>query len=163
MNKKIGFSVVSTLVLVTVLLYVPLTFAQTYWDYSKVSAYGTNVDFFESSTVNSERFAFDVVEPPSGSNITNTIEVMDNDSGENYTITLSVGDTVQVNYQNANPTQNSQEPAAESQHFIIYYEGPVADIMVNTVDIPEFSLILIVPFFMAATLLALVYRRKQTV
>ena len=163
MNKKIGFSVVSTLLLVTALMCVPLTFAQgTYWDYAKISAYGTNVDFFETSTSNTQRIAFTVVTPPSGSEITNMIDVMDTDSGENYTINLSVGQRVEVNYQMANPIHNSQEPAEQSEHYIIYYEGSVSGITINAVNIPEFPPILIVPLFMTATLLAILYRRKRT-
>ena len=163
MNKKIGFIFVSTLFLVTALMYFPLTFAQDrYWDYAKISAYGTNLDDFATSSTNTERFAFTVVVPPSGSEIANIIEVMDNDSGENYTITLLVGERVQVNYQNANPTENSQNVASEPQHYIISYEGPVSGITINTVEVPEFPPILMVPLFMAATLLALVYRRKRS-
>ncbi len=163
MNKKIRFIVASTLFLVTALMCVPLTFAQgTYWDYAKISAYGTNVDFFETSTTNTERYAFTVVVPPSGSEITNMIEVMDNDSGENYTINLSVGQRVEVNYQLANPIHNTQELAEQSEHYIIYYEGPVSGITINAINIPEFPPILILPLFMTATLLALVYRRKKT-
>ena len=161
MIKKIAFSVVSALVIVTALC-IPFAFAQTYWDYAKISAYGTNVDFYETSTSNNQRYAFTVVAPPSGSEITNMIEVMDNDSGENYTITLPVGQRVEVNYQYANPTQNTQEPAEQPEHFIISYEGPVSGITINAVDIPEFSPILIVPLFMAATLTAIIYRGKRS-
>jgi hypothetical protein len=161
LNKKTGVYLASIL-FVTALLCVPLILGQTYWDFAEISAYGTDIEYFESSTVNTERYAFTVAVPPSGSEITNTIYVMDNDSGENYTINLSIGDRVEVNYQNANPIQNSQEPAQESQHFIIIYEGPATGIDVNTVDIPEFSPILILPFFITATLIALIYRKKHT-
>ena len=163
MNKKIGFIFVSTLFLAAALMYFPLTFAQDrYWDYTKISAYGTNLDDFATSSTNTERFAFTVVVPPSGSEINNIIEVMDTASGENYTINLSVGERVQVNYQNANPTENSQDVASDPQYYIISYEGPVSGITINSVEIPEFPPILILPLFMSATLLALIYRRNRT-
>ena len=163
MKLKIGLIAVSTLFLVTALICVPLTFAQTnYWDYAKVSAYGKNLEDFQTSTSNRERYEFTVVVPPTGSEITNTIEVMDDDSGENYTINLSVNDVVRVNYQNTNPSVNSLDPAAQSLHFNINYEGEVTGLTINTVDVPEFPPILTIPLFMIATLLALVYRRKRT-
>jgi hypothetical protein len=162
-NKKIGFIVVSTLFLVTVLIYVPLAFAQTtYWDYAKVSAYGKDLDDFSSSTVNIERFEFTVVVPPTGSEITNTIEVRDDDSGENHTINLSIGDIVRVNYQNTVPTHNSVDPASEPNHVIVDYEGEVTGISINTVEVPEFSSIILIPLFMIATVLVIAYRRRRT-
>ena len=162
MSKKIVFVVASTLFLVTALICVPLTFAQLSWGYCKVDVYGTNLNDYSDSTTNTERFQINVAAPPSGSEITNTIEVRDTNRGEEYNETLSVGDIVYVNYQNANPIQNTQNPASESGYFIISYEGEVSSVTINAIDIPEFSPILIVPMFIAATLLAFAYRRKRT-
>ena len=162
MNKKIGLSVASALFLVTAFMCVPFTFAQREWDYAKVSAYGTYYDDFLTSTTNTERFEFTVAVPPSGSEITNTVEVRDNDSGENYTITLQIGNVVRVDYQNTSPLVNRVDQTPGSLNYIIDYEGDVASITINAIDIPEFPSILLVPLFMTVTLLAIIYRRKRT-
>jgi len=162
MKKKIGLIFFCTLFLVTALICVPLTFAQISWEYCKVSVYGTNLNDYSDSSTNTERFQINVATPPSGSEITNTIEVRDTNRGEEYTETLSVGDIVFVNYQNSNPIQNTINPASESGYWIISYEGEVSSVTINAIDIPEFPPILIVPLFMTATLLAIVYRRKRT-
>jgi len=160
MNKKIGFIVVSTLFLVIALFSAPLTFAQIPWDYCKVSAYGTNLVEFEG-TSNPYRYEFTVAALPSGTEITNTVEVMDYDSGENYTINLSIGNIVRVTYDNVNPISNIIVPASESLHYTFDYEGPITSVTVNAIDVPEFPPILIVPLFMTATLLSIIYRRKH--
>ena len=162
MNKKIGLLFFCTLFLVTALVCVPLTLAQIRWDYCKVDAYGTNLNDYSDSTTNTERFSFTVATPPAGSEITNTIEVRNNDGSGNFTETLEFGQTILVDYLNSVPSRNNVDPAAESNYFIIDYEGEVSSVTINSVDIPEFSTILIVPMFIAATLLAMVYRRKRT-
>lgn len=161
MKRKTGFSVVFTFFIVTALLCVPLTFAQRNWDYAKVSAYGVNLDDFETSTTNTERYEFTVAAPPSGSEITNTIEVRDDDTGENHTDTLTIGTVVRIDYQNSNPTTNNVDQDPGTQAYIINYEGEVASITINAVEIPEFSSIILVPLFIAATLLAIIYKRNS--
>lgn len=162
MNKKIGFIVITTLFIVTFLFSASLTFAQRSWDSCIISAYGTNLDEYNDSTTNTERYEFTVANPPSGSEITNTIEVINYDSGENFTETLSAGQRVYVNYLDAGPTLNTVNAAAESGYFIIEYDGYVTGVTINNIDIPEFSSIIILPLFITATLLAIVYKRKRT-
>jgi len=162
MNNKIGLLFFCTLFLVTALVCVPLTLAQIRWDYCKVDAYGTNLNDYSDSTTNTERFSFTVATPPTGSEITNTIEVKNNDGSGNFTEILEFGQTILVDYLNSVPSRNNVDPAAESNYFIIDYEGEVSSVTINSVDIPEFSTILIVPMFIAATLLAIVYRRKRS-
>jgi len=87
---------------------------------------------------------------------------MNYETGENYTQNLSEGTVVYVEYQFRSPIQNSQNPASEPDYYVIFYEGEVASVTINRVDIPEFSSILIIPLFLAATLLALFYRRKRS-
>ena len=160
MNKKIGLSVASALFLVTALMCVPFTFAQRDWDYAKVSAYGTYYDDFSTSTTNTERLEFTVAVPPSGSEITNTVEVRDNDSGENYTDNLPIGAIVRVNYQSSNPIRNNVDQDPGTLNYIVDYEGEVESITINAVEIPEFTSIILVPLFIAATLLAIIYKRN---
>jgi hypothetical protein len=160
-NKTNQFTIASLFILVTAFMSIPITLAQTEWDYCKISAYGTGLDDYSTSTSNQDRLAFTVVEPPSGSNITNTVEVKDNASGENYTINLAVGERVYIDYQYRIVTENYQTPTSDPDILIIFYEGEVAQVTINNIDVPEFPIILIVPLFMAATLMAIVYRRKN--
>ena len=163
MNKKIGFSVAATLFIVAAMICVPLTSAQVKsWDYCKLSAYGDRLNDYAESSSNTERFEFYVAVPPSGSNITNTLEVMNYETGENYTLNLTDGNVVYLEHQYRNPIQMSLNQASEADHYIIFYEGEVAAVTVNRIDIPEFSSILIIPLFITATLLAIFYRRKKT-
>jgi len=161
-NKKIGFIVVSTVFLVIVLCSAPLTFAQElrYWDSCKVSAYGFG--FTEMETGDIRSISFNVAAPPSGSDITNTLEVMDYVTGENYSITLSNSDAIVIRYDNYPPLNYTATPAAESNHYIIYFEGPVVNVTIGGAVVPEFPPILVVPMFMTVTLLAIIYRRKHT-
>ena len=157
MNVKIGLSVVCTIFLVIVLFNVPSMFAQERtWESCKISAYGTEVE--EEFEVNLIRFT--AVVPPTGSEITNTIEVMDSVTRENITITLSEGDRVSINYEDV--IYQNVEVAPEEDHYTITYEGGATFISVNSTEIPEFSSIVIIPMFMIATLIALVYRRKRS-
>lgn len=160
MKRKTGFSVVFAFFIVTALLCFPLTFAQRDWDYARVSVYETYFDDFSTSTTNNERYEFTVATPPSGSEITNTIEVRDNGTGENYTEILPIGVVVRVNYQNSNPTKNNVDQDPGTQNYIIDYEGEVESITINAVEIPEFSSIILVPLFIAVTLLAIIYKRN---
>ena len=157
MNVKIGLSVACTMFLVIVLFNVPLMFAQERtWELCQISAYGTEVeDEFEVSLVR-----FTAVVPPTGSEITNTIKVMDSDTGENITINLSDGDRVSLNYEDV-IFKNIMVAPVEN-HYSIYYEGGATFISINSAEIPEFASIVIIPMFMIATLVALVYRRKRS-
>jgi hypothetical protein len=161
MNKKIGFIVVSTLFLVIVLFNASLTLAQPdIWDYVNLSAYGTSVND-ESET----SFNFIVATPPTGSEITNTIYV-ERTSGlpvENYTRQLLPGETINLVHSRVDvPIVRSVTPASEPDHFNILFEGQARYVQIEGIWIPEFPTILIVPLFMTATLLALIYRRKRT-
>jgi len=158
-NKKIGLLSISILILVIAFVNVTSTFAQVHWDYCKLSAYGTNVA--EEVIGEIERTVFNVVEPPTGSDITNTVEVTDYATGENYSLNLPVGISVTIRYEGINPINYTMVPASESNHYIIYYEGEVVRVAIAGTDVPEFPPILIVPLFMTATLLALIYRRKR--
>ena len=157
MKVKIGLIVACTMFLVIVLFNVPSIFAQERnWESCRISAYGTEVEEeFEVSLIR-----FTVVLPPTGSEITNTIEVMDSVTRENITITLSDGDRVSINYEDV--IYQNIEVASEANHYTISYEGGATFISVNSTEIPEFASIVIIPMFMIATLIALVYRRKRS-
>ena len=129
MIKQTYFFGFSTLLLTVALLSVPLTIAQQPdWDYCRVSAYGNNV--LEEVIGDIKRMYFNVAIPPAGSNISNTIEVMDYLSGENHTVNLSTGELVLVRYDDINPTKYTLVPASEANHFVIYYEGQIRRIAV---------------------------------
>jgi len=162
MNKKIGLIVSMTLFLIIALFSAPLTFAQDSipWDYCIISAYGTDVIEEQVGTI--LRTDFIVAVLPSGSNITNTIYVMNYDTGENYTKNLSAGQEVRIRYDDLVPDKFSILAGEDPGHSIIYFEGAVVRVRINTIDVPEFPAFLVIPMFIAATLLALVYRRKRT-
>jgi hypothetical protein len=159
-NKKVQFCIVSILFLVIALYSIPLSFAERHWDYCIVSAYATNADLFETGDI--IYIEFYAAAPPAGSEITNTIYVINYDTGENYTKNLGVGDFVTVRWDGFVPEGYSIEPAADSVHSTISFEGEVFNVALNYTDIPEFSPILVLPMFITATLLALGYRRKRT-
>jgi hypothetical protein len=161
-NKKKVFFFSSILILAVTFLCSSLTFAQElrYWDYCKVSAYGYN--FAEMETGDIRTTSFNVATPPSGSDITNTVEVINYDTGENYTKTFSIDDAIIIRYDNYPPLNYTATEAAESNHYIIYFEGSVANVSIRGAAVPEFPPILIVPLFITATLLALIYRRKHS-
>lgn len=160
MNKKIGIISICTIFLIAISTSAPLTFAQVdYWDYCKISAYVTNLNDYSTSSTNTHRYDFTIAEPPAGSNVTNTIYVRNDDNGVNYTKNLSIGDLVYLNYENLNPTDLRVNEATETNYFIVNYEGEVLDLQINSVLIPEFPTILIVPIFMITTLLAIIYRK----
>ncbi len=162
MNRKIAIISVCTLFLIISSMSAPLTFAQVdYWEYCKISVYAKALDDYSTSSTNTQRYRFTVATPPTGSEITNTIECMNSGTGENFTDTLEDGDIVYLNYLDLVPIENRAEQAEEPNHFIINYEGEVLDLTINNVLIPEFSPILIAPMFIAVTLLALIYRRKH--
>jgi hypothetical protein len=88
--------------------------------------------------------------------------VINYDTGENYTKNIGVGDFVTVRWDGYVPEGYSIEMAGDSVHSTISFEGEVFNVAINYTDIPEFSPILILPMFITATLLAIVYRRKRT-
>lgn len=156
MNKKIGVIVVSFLFTIT-LINIPLILAQfEIWDSVKVSAYGTNVDS-QQTTFNS--LSFTVVAQPQGSEILNMINAS-RDNGENAIRNLLPGDVVSILYEDA--TILDLTAASEPDHFSIIFEGSAQYVQINSANIPEFQPILIVPLFMAITILAIIYRTKRT-
>jgi hypothetical protein len=161
MVKKIDFISACTLLLIFLSICVPLTLAQVdYWGYSKISAYATNVNDYSTSSVNTYRYEFTIADPPTGSNLTNTIEVRNDDTGENYSINLSIGDVVYLDYEGLNPTEISVNPTSDPDYYTVIYEGEVLDLQVNSILIPEFPPVLIAPIFMMITLLVIIYRKK---
>jgi hypothetical protein len=162
MNKKIGLIVGSTIFLVITLFTAPIAFAQqVHWDYCKVSAYGTGV--LEEDIAGIIRVTFNVAAPPSGSNITNTYEVMELGTGLNYTDQLTIGEEVRIRFDNPiSPIKYTIDYDTNPIYCTIYYEGEVTTLRINGIHIPEFPTILAVPLFMTATLLALIYRRKRS-
>ncbi len=158
MDKKIGFIGVSTLILVTALFFVPLTCAQT-WHSVKVYAYGTN---FLENNLGIGSLEFRVVEPPSGLEIPNTISAINTKSGENYTVQLLPDQNIIITYGTFVADSLSIVEGPNSGCHQISYEGEAGWLYVNGQQIPEFPPILIVPLFMTATLLALIYKRKRT-
>ena len=158
MSKKIVFVVASTLFLVTALVSAPLTFAQIF-NSVQISAYGTNVI---EDNLGAGSLEFTVVVPPAGSEIPNSISAHNIASGENYTMNCSPGDGVMLTFVNLQIDTYTLTAASEPNHFIIFYEGEAGWLQVNGATIPEFSPILIVPMFITATVLAIIYRRKRT-
>ncbi len=159
-NKKIELIVVSFLFLVIVLQSAPLAYTQytIIYDWCKVSAYGTDL---EEGPSTGQSFIFIVADPPSGSNLSNEIWVHSLLTDENYSTTLSPGDRVEIRHMYGIVESKSLDPASETGYFNILYVGEASDVRINYDQIPEFQTILIVPMFITATLLALIYRRKH--
>ena len=156
MKLKIGSIAICTVLIVIIFSSMPLIFAQgQIWETCQISAYGTAIE----EDIEVKSFRFTTVTPPAGLEIPNTIYMMDNDNGENYTITLAEGDVVVVNYEDINIMDI--EVASEQSRWTILFDGSVSFVSVNSTPIPEFSTILIVPMFVLATLLAIIYRRKR--
>ena len=156
MKLKIGSIAICTVLIVIIFSSMPLIFAQgQIWETCQISAYGTAIE----EDIEVKSFRFTTATPPSGLEIPNTIYMMDNDNGENYTITLAEGDVVVVNYEDINIMDI--EVASEQSRWTILFDGSVSFVSVNSTPIPEFSTILIVPMFVLATLLAIIYRRKR--
>lgn len=156
MKLKIGSIAICTVLIVIIFSSMPLIFAQSQiWETCQISAYGTAIE----EDIEVKSFRFTTVTPPAGLEIPNTIYMMDNDNGENYTITLAEGDVVVVNYEDVNIMDF--EVASEQSRWTILFDGSVSFVSVNSTPIPEFSTILIVPMFVLATLLAIIYRRKR--
>ena len=144
MKLKIGTIVVCAISFVIIFSSIASVFAQSQiWESCIIYAYGTDVDDEAEAGI----LRFTAATPPTGSDIPNTIYVMDDDTGENYTITLADGDSVSMNYQF--PEYKEIDVAAEADHY-------------NSTAIPEFSSMLIVPLFLIATVLTIVYRKKRT-
>ena len=134
----------------------PLIFAQDQtWESCIIDAYGIEVDDELEASI----LRFTAVAPPTGSEIPNTITVIDNDTGENHTITLADGDSVSMNYEN--PIYKEIQVAPEVGHYTIYYEVVATFISINSEPIPEFSSLIIIPLFLMVTVLGIFYRRKR--
>lgn len=158
-NKKKVFFFSSLLILAVSIFFLPLTFAQAPWYSVKVSAYAYNLI---ENNLGGASLEFTVASPPSGSEISNTISAIYSATDENFTVNLTPGDSITVTYTgNTYVDHVTITDGSESNYFIIDYEGEAGWLMVNGTDIPEFTPILIVPMFIAVTLLALIYRRKH--
>ena len=158
MDKKIAQVLVTLLFLIIVVLNSSITLAQSpSWDWVELSAYWNN--FVEGDPV-PEAFRFNIVTPPTGSEITNTIYVMNND-GENYTKILSPGDLISLVHLDCYFDERRFDPATEEGHYIINYEGEASNLTLDGSYIPEFSSIILVPLFIIITLLATIYKRKR--
>lgn len=153
--------IVSMLILAMIPLVVSYTYAQIYWSSCKISAYGNNVDLYETSTTNPYRYEFTVRDPPAGSDITNTIEVENADTEEHYVETLSPGDVVYVNYFGVSPAVNTFTPGEQTGYYTFIYDGPVTEVQINSIQIPEFSTTIFVLLFIAIPLITLIYSKKQ--
>jgi hypothetical protein len=68
---------------------------------------------------------------------------------------------VRYNYNECVSTLNRVTEAPEG-YWTLEYEGDITRVLIDSVDIPEFSTILLVPLFIVLTLFAIIYRRKQT-
>lgn len=158
MNKKIGYLIVFISFFIIASFNVSLILAQpAKWDVVHISAYGTGVD--ETDTT----FSFIVATPPAGSDIENVIYVEHTDFNENYTTILTPGQNVIVSHSQVDdPLLRSIEPASEPDHFIILFDGEARYVRIDSADIPEFQTFMIIPLFIAATLLTLIYKRKRT-
>ncbi len=160
MNKKINFAIVLILVFSITLFNFQLTSAQELtWNWCEVSAYGT--DLVESQPPVGG-FTFIAVAPPSGSNIPNTVLVINEVTNENYTMDLQPGDELQVNLMDFEITRYNFTQTENSNNYIIFYQGEAGPVRINRQLIPEFSTILIVPLSVAITLLAILYRKKRS-
>jgi hypothetical protein len=160
MNKKFGLIIASTFIIFVGIFYTPLTFGQELvWDYVQVSAYGTGLEE-QQPPVGS--FTFNVVAAPSGSDVPNTIILVNDVTGENYTHDLSAGDEVSVTYMDFTVSSYSFVEDGESGNLIIFFEGQASYVRVNRQVIPEFSSILVIPLFVAVTILVIVYRIKRS-
>jgi len=154
MKKKIGIIVISSLILGVVLLSVPLTFAPLHFDYITVSTYTSEYTSGEVA------FTFKATAPPSGSEIPNTINLVNYGNNENLTVNIQPsGDLIVFS---GEAPSISLEPALEPDHFIMSFDGPTARVTINTETIPEFPPILIIPMFIITTLLAIIYKTKRT-
>ena len=161
MKKILRFACVATLIFVVGSFAFSLTFAQQeWWDYVTVSVYGNEYDDLAGYSFFSG-CQFTVRTPPSGSEITNTVYVLDDETGENYTETLSAGDIFYLRWDNYSPIVNEINEAEEDGYYTFVYEG-TARIEINSQFIPEFPAFLVIPMFMAATLLAIFFNKKRS-
>ena len=159
MNKKTVFFFTSLLIVAFSIIYLPLTNAQAPWYSVKVSAYAYNLI---ENNLGGASLEFTVADPPSGLEISNTISAINSATDENFTVNLTPGDSITVTYTgNTYVDHVTITDGSESNYYIIDYEGEAGWLLVNGADVPEFQPILIAPLFIAATLLALIYRKKQ--
>ena len=152
MNKKIGIMIASTLFFVITLFNAPLTFAQD-------SGYACIVDVKCTNLVTDETngfFSFTVSTPDTGT--FNRILAVNMSTAEEHVRNVTLGDTVVVSYSFFYATDLDYS----TESGILRYTGPADSVTINATEIPEFPPILIVPMFITATLLAIVYRRKRT-
>jgi hypothetical protein len=151
MNKKTGVVVVASTLLLAVVLFTPFAFAQT-WPSCTVDAGGTEITVDEAGGF----FSFTVKYANPG--ITNTIILSNPSTGEYIERALESGQEVVVSYSGLKEADVQIDSQGD-----IAYAGPADSVTVNSIAIPEFPAFLILPLFMAATLMAaIVYRRKRT-
>jgi len=151
MNKKIGIIIASTLFLVITLFNAPLTFAQD-------SGYACIVDVKCTNLVTDETngfFSFTVSTQDIGTN--NRIVAINMSSGAEHVRNVTLGDTVVVSYSFFYATDLDYS----TESGILRYTGPADSVTINATEIPEFPPAIIIPVFMTATLLAIIYRKKR--
>ena len=147
--------------LVIILVVIPLTIAQGWVDV-KISAYGTAVYTpYAEHISGGATMEFTVVAPPEGLDVANSISACDPQTGEICTQNLQPGDYVYIGVPKLGVDSCTIEECSESQHYLINFEGQASMLLVNATIIPEFPIALMIPFFILATLLALIYRNKH--
>ena len=150
MNKKIGIIIASTLFLVIALFNAPLTFAQ--------DGYACIIDVKCTNLVTDETngfFSFTVSTPDTGTY--NRILAVNMSTAEEHVRNVTLGDTVVVSYSFFYVTDLDYSPESG----ILKYSGPADSVTINATEIPEFPPAIIIPVFMTATLLAIIYRKKR--
>ena len=144
------------MILTVALFNAPLTFSQIAIDYVQVIAYGTDVE--QTTTA----ISFIAATPPAGSEIPNLITMMQYGSDENYTRNLLAGDVVAVIHADRDILNLTTTAASEPNHFTIVFEGGVEWMTVNSAEIPEFPTFIVIPLFIIATLLAIIYEKRTS-
>ena len=155
MNHRIGAILVSAMALFTLLPSANIVFAQP-WDACIVSSHVTDLEVDETNGF----FSFTAVDPLSPG-VVNFVSVANYAKDESHAMNLSQGDAVVVSYTNFAADDLSVSQIEPGLH-LIYYNGPADSVTINLSEIPEFpALILILPLFITATLLATIYYRRK--
>ena len=157
MNNKIGAFLISAIALFALLTSACIVFAQPY-DWCIVVAYGTDLVVDETNGF----FSFTAY-PDMAPDMANWI-VATEVGGDPVEINLSTGDEVVVSYHDFVDSDliRTEDPHAPG-YYRMWYQDLADSVTMNSVEIPEFPMFLILPIFMTATLLtALFFRRKHS-